>query len=190
MQQQFTQHTESPRVMSSPGDALDSALQALEGAMDSEADALARCQAHVSVATLLMERAEAARAEWHWQQALGWARLQSQTEVVLDILCAVSHTAFRAAQDAERKGDHGQARVALNRARDYCFEGVRQLHSVQDRDLEATALRRIAAVLADCGDAEDAESLRHRARRVALSPSDAAHMMDGCPRVSAFSALA
>lgn len=179
----------SSTVLGAP-DALDSALQALEGTMDLEADALARCQAHATVAACLMDRTDVSQAEWHWQQALRLARVDSQTDVILDILCALGRTAFGNAQAAERVGDHALARVALNRARDYCFEGVQELHAVQNRELEAAALHRIAAILADCGDVEDADALRDRARRVALSPEEAARILHGCPRVSAFGTFA
>lgn len=147
-------------------DPLDSALQVLESVVEGDADALGHCQAHAGVAVCWLERADVVQAEWHLQQALRWARLHGEPDIELDTLCAMAGTAFKVAQYHERAGDHGQARMALNRTRDACFEGVQVVTKLREVHLQATMLTRLAEVLHDCGDQDDAQALRERARQL------------------------
>ena len=169
---------------------LEIALRALGELAQAPATPDQHCAAHTDVAQCLLDRTQdAAQAEWHLQQALLWARKGDDAPTVIDLLCRLGAVAFRIAQQHERLGDHGCSRVCLNRARDCSFEAVQTLHRIPDRRAEAMFLERIAAVLSDCGDGEDAQALIDRARRLSLSPAEAARMMDGCPVVSAFGAL-
>ena len=162
-------------------------MRALEAVVQTAASPDRHCAAHAEVAQCLLLLAhDAAQAEWHLQQALHWARKGGDASTAADLLCRLGATAFQIALHHERLGDHGRSRVCLNRARDYAFEAVQGLPGVPERNAEAALLERIAAVLSDCGDGEDAQSLLDRAKRLTLSPAEAARTMDGCPVVSAF----
>ena len=184
-------HVSTTRRVPAPRESrLGVAMRALEAVAQTAASPDQHCAAHAEVAQCLLSQThDASQAEWHLQQALHWARKGGDLVTAVDLLCRLGATAFQIAQLHERVGDHGRSRVCLNRARDYSFEAVQGLHGMPDRGAEAALLTRIATVLTDCGDGEDAQALLDRARRITLGPAEAARAMDGCPVVSAFGPL-
>lgn len=185
-----TRRTSSPETTASAQQRLGQALRQLAEATRQQPSPAELRIAHADVARVLLGGLQdPARAEWHLQQALASARKDEDTRNALDLLCQLGRAAWHVAVHAERQGDHAQSRICLNRARDYCFEAIQALGSVHDAPFEARLLDRIAHVLADCGDQDDAEALLMRARRLLMSPAEAARTLDACPLVSAFGAL-
>lgn len=107
-----------------------------------------------------LPRAEAALAG-----ALRWARLGGSADAVVELLCDLSETAAALAEtlDACRAGSGHTAR---ERARDHAFEATTLAGRVADPAWEIKVLLRVSALLARCGDSDDAMRLQTRALRL------------------------
>jgi hypothetical protein len=123
-------------------------------------DLRSRLEAFAEVATCFERMGDLAQCEWYLQQALRWARELDDAEALLETLCDLAHAACALGRDLAAKGQPEESRVALERSRDHCFEGVRLAAAVADRRLQAAVLMRLAMVLELCGDHADARALQ------------------------------
>ena len=123
-------------------------------------DLRSRLEAFSEVATCFERMGDLAQCEWYLQQALRWARELDDAETLLETLCDLAHAASALGRDLAGKGQAEEARVALERSRDHCFEGVRLAAAADDRRLQSAVLMRLAMVLELCGDHADARALQ------------------------------
>lgn len=112
-------------------------------------------------------------AEWHLQQALGWARVLGAIDQAVEILCLLAETRCALAEQLV-EDDARASHAALERMRDGVFEATALAGHVADPDWEIKVLLRISDVLDRCGDHDDAVVLQSRAMRLMYGPHAAA----------------
>jgi len=111
---------------------------------------------------------EVATAQCYLEQALHWAVASQLTDLRVDLLCDLAHTAAQHADllclsQPERPA---LARAARAQAHSYAFDATVLATRVSDSGWEAAVLLRISEVLDRCGDHEGAAKLQTRAWRL------------------------
>jgi tetratricopeptide (TPR) repeat protein len=119
-------------------------------------------------------------AEWHLQQALGWARVLGAADQAVEILCLLAETRCALAEQLV-EDDARASHAALERMRDGIFEATSLAGHVADPEWEIKVLLRVSDVLDRCGDHDDAVELQARAMRLMYAESPARHAVDAAP---------
>lgn len=145
---------------------LETALRMLDAA-ENVASPAQVSSALAEVARSYRELGQLGSADWHFQQALRWARTTGGTDACVDLLCESAELAITVATRHD-PDDAALARAARERARDQSFEATRLVQRCADPQWEVSVLIRISDVLDHCGDHEDALALHCRALQLIM----------------------
>ena len=148
-------------------EALDSATRALTRA-EQGGSAAARSLALAQLGRCYRGLGEVATAQCCLEQALRWAVVSQLTDLRVDLLCDLAHTAAQQADllSLSQPQRPALARAAREQARGHAFDATALATRVADSGWEATVLLRISEVLDRCGDHDGAAKLQTRAWRL------------------------
>jgi tetratricopeptide (TPR) repeat protein len=148
-------------------EALNSAALALTRA-EQGGSAAARSLALAQLGRCYRGLGEVATAQRCLEQALHWAVTSQLTDLRVDLLCDLAHTAAQLADllSLNQPQHPALARAAREQARGHAFDATALATRVADSGWEATVLLRISEVLDRCGDHDGAAKLQTRAWRL------------------------
>ena len=148
-------------------EALNSAALALTRAEQGGSSA-ARSLALAQLGRCYRGLGEVVSAQYCLEQALHWAVASQLTDLRVDLLCDLAHTAAQQADllSLSQPQHPALARAAREQARGHAFDATALATRVADSGWEATVLLRISEVLDRCGDHDGAAKLQTRAWRL------------------------